>query len=105
MVIETFRGGGPRPVYQRFAEEGRLAPEGLDYVASWVSTDLRRCWQVMEADDPALLEAWMARWRDLTDFEVIPVLTSPQAAAAVAALAPLTGEAPAPSPPPGARTT
>ena len=86
LVIETFRDGDPRPVYRRFAERGRLAPPGLAYVSSWVSTDLRRCWQVMEADDAALLEQWMASWRDIVDFEVHPVLTSPQAAAAVAAL-------------------
>jgi hypothetical protein len=86
LVIETFRGGDPRPVYARFAERGRLAPEGLTYVASWVTADLRRCYQVMECDDAALLEAWMARWRDLVDFEVIPVVRSADAAAAVAAM-------------------
>jgi hypothetical protein len=88
LVIETFRGGDPRPVYTRFAEQGRLAPPGLTYVASWVTADLRRCYQVIEGAEPALLEAWMARWRDLVDFEVLPVLTSAEAAAAVAALAP-----------------
>jgi hypothetical protein len=86
LVIETFRGGDPRPVYRRFAERGRLAPPGLAYVASWVTQDLGRCFQVMECDDPALLEEWMARWRDLVDFEVHPVVTSTAAAAAVAAL-------------------
>jgi len=83
MVIEHFRDGDARPVYRRFAEQGRLAPPGLTYVASWVTADLRRCYQVMECDDPALLEAWMARWRDLVDFEVVPVVTSAEAAAAV----------------------
>jgi hypothetical protein len=101
LVIEHFRGGDPRPVYARFAERGRLAPDGLRYVSSWVTHDLRRCYQVMEAGDRALLEAWMERWRDLVDFEVIPVVTSAEAAAAVAALS----GAPAPSPPPAARTT
>jgi hypothetical protein len=85
MVIETFRGGDAVPVYRRFRDHGRLAPEGLRYVASWVTEDLRRCYQVMECDDPALLERWMAAWRDLVDFEVLPVVTS---AAAVAAVAP-----------------
>jgi hypothetical protein len=60
MVIETFRGGDAVPVYRRFRDHGRLAPEGLRYVASWVTEDLRRCYQVMECDDPALLERWMA---------------------------------------------
>ena len=86
LVIEHFRGGNPRPVYQRFAERGRLAPEGLVYVSSWVTTDLARCYQVMECNDVALLEQWMAHWRDLVDFEVMPVLTSPEAADAVAAI-------------------
>jgi len=86
MVIERFRGADPRPVYRRFAERGRMAPEGLTYVSSWVTDDLRRCYQVMECDDRALLEEWMANWRDIVDFEVVPVITSSEAAAAVAAM-------------------
>jgi len=86
LVIESFRGGDPRPVYARFAERGRLAPDGLAYVASWVTDDLARCYQVMECDDRALLDEWMANWSDIVDFEVLPVMTSAQAAAAVAAL-------------------
>lgn len=84
MIIETFRGGDARPVYRRFRERGRMAPEGLRYVASWVTDDMRRCFQVMECDDRALLDAWMDQWRDLVDFEVLPVLTSSDAAAAIA---------------------
>ena len=76
MVIEHFRDGDPRPVYRRFRDEGRLAPDGLAYVASWVTDDLRHCYQVMECDDRALLDAWIARWSDLVDFEVIPVLVT-----------------------------
>src|SRR4030095_9984234 len=83
MVVEHFRGGDAVPVYRRFRDRGRLAPEGLRYVSSWVTTDLRRCYQVMECDAPALLERWMAAWRDLVDFEVSPVVTSPEAAAAI----------------------
>ena len=84
MVIETFRDGDARPVYRRFRERGRLAPDGLGYVASWVTDDMRRCFQVMECEDPALLEAWMAEWRDIVDFDVVPVMTSAAAAAAIA---------------------
>jgi hypothetical protein len=87
LVIETFRGGDPRPVYQRFAERGRLAPDGLRYVSSWVTADLRRCFQVMECHDRALLDDWMAHWSDIVDFQVLPVVTSAEAAVAVAALA------------------
>ena len=84
MVIERFRDGDPVPVYRRFRERGRLMPEGLHYVSSWITHDLSLCWQVMECEDRSLLDQWMAQWNDLTDFEVIPVLTSPEAAAAVA---------------------
>ncbi|HEX2207312.1 MAG TPA: DUF3303 family protein [Longimicrobium sp.] len=84
MIIEHFRDGDPAPVYRRFRERGRLAPEGLRYVASWVTDDLRRCYQVMECDDIALLREWMANWEDIVEFEVVPVITSAEAAAAVA---------------------
>ena len=79
LVVEHFKGGDARPVYRRFRDQGRLAPDGLRYVASWVSDDLARCWQVMECDDRALLDAWIARWSDIVDFEVSPVLTSAEA--------------------------
>lgn len=84
MVVERFRDGDPLPVYRRFRDEGRLAPDGLRYVTSWVTSDLRRCYQVMECDDAALLDRWMAQWSDLVDFEIHPVITSPEAAAVVA---------------------
>jgi hypothetical protein len=83
LIIEQFNGD-PVPVYRRFRAEGRLAPEGLRYVQSWVTDDLQRCFQVMECDDPALLEQWMERWRDLVTFEVLPVMTSAEAAAKLA---------------------
>jgi hypothetical protein len=79
LVIEHFRDGGAAPVYRRFRERGRLAPEGLTYVASWVDAALRCCYQVMETADPALLEEWMDRWRDLVDFEVHPVISTAEA--------------------------
>jgi uncharacterized protein DUF3303 len=80
MIVERFRGGDPAPVYRRFAERGRLAPEGLRYVSSWVDERLTTCYQVMETDDPALLERWMEAWRDIVEFEVIPVIPSQDAA-------------------------
>ena len=83
MVIEHFNGGDPVPVYRRFRERGRLMPDGLRYVSSWVTQDLARCYQVMECDDRALLNEWMANWDDLTRFEVLPVITSAEAAGKV----------------------
>ena len=83
MIIEHFRDGDARPVYARFRERGRLAPDGLRYVDSWVTPDLARCYQVMECDDRALLDEWIAAWSDLVDFEVHPVITSADAAARV----------------------
>ena len=84
MIVEHFRGGDAVPVYRRFRDQGRLAPEGLRYVASWVTGDFRRCFQIMECENRQLLAQWTARWEDLIDFEIIPVLTSAEAAAAVA---------------------
>jgi hypothetical protein len=84
MIIEHFKGD-PAPVYQRFREKGRLAPDALHYIGSWVTSDLQRCFQLMECEDPALLDQWMSQWNDLVDFEVIPVMTSSEAAAIVTA--------------------
>ena len=83
MVIETFRDGDPVPVYRRFRDRGRLMPDGIEYRGSWVTEDLRRCFQIMECEDRALLTQWTARWKDLIDFEVVPVVTSAEAAATV----------------------
>jgi len=84
MVIENFRNGDAVPVYRRFRDKGRLAPDGLRYVSSWVDTGFRRCFQVMECQDRALLDQWMAQWNDLIDFEVVTVISSAEAAAAIA---------------------
>jgi hypothetical protein len=83
MIIEHFRNGDAAPVYERFRTRGRLAPDGLRYLGSWVTPDLTRCYQVMECDDPALLERWMAAWADLVEFDVHPVITSAEADARV----------------------
>ena len=82
MVIERFTHG-PTPVYERAAERGRLLPDGLTYVDSWVDERLDRCFQLMESDDPRLFERWTALWADLAEFEVVPVIRSAEAAARV----------------------
>ncbi|MBI4273392.1 MAG: DUF3303 family protein [Rhizobiales bacterium] len=83
MVIEHFKGRDPAPVYARFRARGRMMPAGLKYHGSWIELNFARCFQVMECDDVALLMAWIAEWRDLTNFEVIPVVTSEVTAAAM----------------------
>jgi hypothetical protein len=80
LVIEHFKQQNALSVYQRFREHGRMAPAGLTYVSSWVDVPCHRCFQVMETDDRALLDEWMANWSDLVEFEVIPVITSAEAA-------------------------
>jgi hypothetical protein len=79
MVVEQFKNGDAVPAYRRFRERGRLAPEGLTYVTSWVDDKLQRCFQLMETDDRRLLDEWIAHWSDLVEFEVFPVITSQEA--------------------------
>jgi hypothetical protein len=80
MVIERFRNRDPAPVYCRFRAQGRMAPEGLHYISSWVQQDLTTCYQIMQTADRRLLDLWMANWSDLVEFEVHPVITSADAA-------------------------
>jgi hypothetical protein len=84
MVIESFRDGDPVPVYRRFRDRGRMMPEGVVYWGSWVTDDWERCFQIMEAPTRLLLDLWIAQWDDVADFEVIPVMTSTDAATAIA---------------------
>lgn len=80
LVIETFTQG-PRPVYARAAERGRLLPAGLVYLDSWIDERcFDRCFQLMETEDPSLFDAWIDEWRDLVEFEVVPVIDSAEAA-------------------------
>ena len=76
MVIEHFKHGDPAPIAQRFRESGRMLPEGVTYHTSWVNSEGTCCFQVMEAADPGLLTAWVQRWSDLIDFEIVAVTTS-----------------------------
>ena len=84
MIVENFRDGNPDPVYRRFRDQGRLAPEGLTYVSSWVTQDFAHCYQIMESDGRGPLDEWVGRWADLIDFEVMPVVTSADAQALLA---------------------
>lgn len=81
MVIERYVEG-PDLVYARFEERGRMLPPGLEYVDSWIDAQgLDRCFQLMETDEPALLDEWIASWSDIVEFEVVPVIDSAEAAA------------------------
>lgn len=84
MVIERFKNRDAAPVYQRFRERGRMAPEGLKYIDSWVETNFDRCFQLMECDEQQLFDEWIANWKDLVDFEIIEVRTSNEASALMA---------------------
>ena len=79
MVIERFKNRDAAPVYKRFEEHGRMMPDGLKYIDSWVENNFDRCFQLMEADDPALFQDWIDNWKDLVDFEVVPVASSAEA--------------------------
>jgi hypothetical protein len=79
MLVEQFKNKDAVSVYRRFRDRGRMVPEGLIYVSSWVDQELERCYQLMETGDRVLLDKWMANWSDLIDFEVHPVVTSKEA--------------------------
>jgi hypothetical protein len=80
MVIERFRNrDAAAAVYRRFDERGRMLPEGLRYLSSWVARDLSRCFQLMDCDDARLFDQWIVHWRDLVEFEIVPIVTSQEA--------------------------
>ena len=74
MVVERFKD--PPAIYRRLREKGRMMPDGLEYVSSWIDADLKVCWQLMRTEDESLFERWIDNWKDLTDFEIVPVRTS-----------------------------
>jgi len=76
MVIEHFRDRDAKAVYARFRDKGRMAPDGLKYVGSWIEANFDRCFQLMECDDAKLLQEWILAWGDLPDFEIVPVVPS-----------------------------
>jgi Protein of unknown function (DUF3303) len=84
MIIEHFRNCDPLPVYRRFRDRGRMAPEGLQCLSSWVDIKFERCFQLVETTDRALLDRWIANWSDIVAFEVFPVVASAQAAQTIA---------------------
>jgi Protein of unknown function (DUF3303) len=83
MVIERFRDRDAKAVYRRFRDQGRMMPEGLNYVGSWIEANFDRCFQLMECDDARLLQEWLLNWSDLMQCEIVPVVPSDQTRAAV----------------------
>ena len=83
MVVETFRGQDAKAVYRRLKTQGRMMPEGLQFVSSFVAADLSRCFQLMECDDVSLIQRWIAQWSDLMAFDVVPVVPGKDTAAAL----------------------
>ena len=83
MIIERFRAGKTKMIYERFAEKGRLMPDGVKYINSWVTKDMNMCYQVMESMTEEKVREWISNWDDLSDFEVIPVISSDEAKATV----------------------
>jgi len=84
MIVEHFKNGDPVPVYRRFRDRGRLAPNGLQYISSWVDENLERCFQIMETDDRKLLDQWITNWSDIVEFEIFPVVSSKEATERIA---------------------
>lgn len=78
IVIEHFNGNAAA-IYQRFQEKGRMMPDGLNYLDSWIEQSCDRCFQLMETENAALFDEWIVNWNDLADFEIVPVITSQQA--------------------------
>jgi hypothetical protein len=76
MVVERFRQGAAPEIYRRFREKGRMMPDGLEYVSSWIDYDLTICWQLMQTENFDLFEQWTPHWDDLMEFEIVPVQTS-----------------------------
>jgi hypothetical protein len=83
MVVEQFKNRSARQVYRRARQKGRMLPEGLHYINSWVAEDFDRCFQLMETEDPRLFHKWTAHWADLVEFEIIPVVSSQEADKAI----------------------
>lgn len=76
MVVERFKNDKTKDIYRRFQEKGRMMPEGLRYIDSWVEVNFGRCFQLMECDDLRLFQQWVLEWEDLGEFEIIPVVSS-----------------------------
>lgn len=90
MVVERFKNRDAKAIYRRLRDRGRMAPEGLQYVGSWIEANFDRCFQLMECDDPRLLQQWVLQWQDLMEMEFVPVVPSKET---IEVVNPLLGDA------------
>jgi Protein of unknown function (DUF3303) len=91
MIVERFRNRDPAPIYVRLRDQGRMMPDGLTYIDSWIEPNLDRVFQLMETDDLTLLQQWIMQWRDVMEFEIVPVVPSRDTIKAIEPLLPQTG--------------
>jgi hypothetical protein len=84
MIVEHFKNDDPIPVYRRFRDQGRLAPDGLQYVSSWVDDKLENCFQIMETSNRNLLDQWIEHWSDIVEFDIFPIISSKEASEKIA---------------------
>jgi hypothetical protein len=82
MVTEYFKDAPA--IYRRFREKGRMMPNGLNYVSSWIDIEFKVCYQLMETENVTLFERWTENWEDLMEFEIVPVRSSAEASAIIA---------------------
>lgn len=80
LVIENYKEGKTEEIYERFSKNGRMLPQGVEYVNSWIEEDLKKCYQIMISQSEEKLKEWIEKWEDLVDFEIIPVINSKEAA-------------------------
>ncbi len=76
MVIERYKNRDAKAVYRRFQAHGRMVPEGMQYVGSWIEANFDRCFQLMECNDLRVFQEWAVKWQDLVELEIVPVVPS-----------------------------
>lgn len=79
MIIEHFHPQKVKALYQRFEKKGRMLPDGVIYINSWIDENVETCYQLMESESLEKLEEWVSYWEDLADFEIVPIISSEEA--------------------------
>jgi hypothetical protein len=84
MIVERFKDQDAVAIYKHLRDNGRGLPDGLKYIDSWVEPNFDRCFQLMECDDPRLIQQWILHWREFATFEIVPVVPSSETREVVA---------------------